>query len=120
MIEWERTDGSIPRSQRAIRSGCPEASSPTARRVFPSEAGNEEVGLVLSQEGLACLAEAARTIADPHSEAADEAADEGAAAVGGRDEDEPAHLWDGLVAERLADELAVLGRTDDLGRPAGC
>ena len=37
-----------------------------------------------------------------------------AAAMGRRDEDDPAHLWNRLIAEHLLEEPAVLGRAADL------
>ncbi len=83
------------------------------RREFPAKAVNEEVGLVLSQQGRTCFAEAAGTIADPDPNVADEAAYQRAAAVRGRDEYEPAHLRHGLVVAGLAEEPAILRRTDE-------
>ena len=53
-----------------------------ARWVFSSEAGKEEVGLVLSQEGLTCLAESARRVADPRPEVSYDAADNWSTSVG--------------------------------------
>ena len=84
-----------------------------ARWVFSSEAGKEEVGLVLNQEGLTSVAEAARSVADPRPDVAHQAADNGSASVGGSDKNKPANLWNSLVAECLTEKPAVLRGTGD-------
>ena len=52
--------------------------------------------------------------AEPCTKLSKTAAGKWAAAMGGRDEDDPAHLWHGLVEECLSQGPAFLGRFDDL------
>ena len=85
-----------------------------ARREVAAKSGSEHVGLVVRQEHFLGLAEPVGPPAEPCTKLSKTAAGKWAAAMGGRDEDDPAHLWHGLVEECLSQGPAFLGRFDDL------
>ena len=85
-----------------------------ARRELAAESASEHVGLVVRQEHVMGSAEPVWSPAELRTQLSKTAAGKRAAAMGGRDEDDPAHLRHGLVEERLLQELAFLGRADDL------
>ena len=113
MIEWERTDGSIPRSQRAARSGCPSASSPTLvgfslRKAETNESAPLRARIVARPHGTSLHGRKAET------QVADKAAGKRAATMRGRNEDDPANFRNAFVAERLPEEQAIFLRAGDL------
>ena len=85
-----------------------------AGREVAAKSGSEHVGVVVRQEHFLGLAEPVWPPAEPCTKLSKTAAGKWTAAMGGRDEDDPAHLWHGLVEECLSQEPAFLGWADDL------
>ena len=85
-----------------------------AGRELAAESVSEHGELVVRQKHFMGLAKPVWSPAELCTKLSKTAAGKWAAAMGGRDEDDPAHLWHGFVEERLSQELAFLGRSDDL------
>ena len=85
-----------------------------AGRELAARSVSAHVGLVRQEHFLNGLTKPVWAPAELCTKLSKTAAGKWAAAMRGRDEDDPAHLGHGLIEERLSQELAFLWRSDDL------